>query len=360
MPIILFRSINYKQEDTQVNQAFQPSKIAIIQTAFIGDVVFTSPLCRALKCAYPDASLTFVCTPRALDVARALPGIDRAIAFDKRGEHCGFWGLRRIANALNGPDLVIVPHLSPRSALLAFLSRKSRKNMQMRIGWSSGPLRPLFTHPVVKDRSLSFVRRTLACLRPLGMEGETPLSLTAPFVEIEKARAISKIDQGIGLIIGSERVTKRWPADLFAQLADAIVQRGQTPVFLGAPNEKIIAEEIFATMKHTQSAINLVGNTIAESMGVISCLRGVVGGDSGLTHIARALNRPTVVLFGPTSPAMHDWEIQARPISLGLDCQPCHRHGPKQCPRGDLRCMRLLDIQLVINALESLGTLCDG
>lgn len=329
--------------------------IAIIQTAFIGDVVFTSPLCRALKRAYPESSLTFVCTPRALDVARALPGVDRAIAFDKRGKHRGFWGLRRIATELNGPDLVVVPHLSPRSALLAFLSRQPRQNKQMRIGWSSGFLRPLFTHPVIKDRSLSFVQRTLKCLTPLGLEGETSLSLNAPANEIEKARVIPRIDRGIGLIIGSERATKRWPAALFAQLADVIVERGQTPVFLGAPNEKTIAEEILSAMKHAPAAIDLVGNTIAEAMGVIYCLRGVVGGDSGLVHIARALNRPTVVLFGPTNPAMHDWEAHAHPIVLGLHCQPCHRHGPKQCPRGDFRCLKQLDIHLVIHALEIQG-----
>ena len=339
-----------------MNPALQPSKIAIIQTAFIGDVVFTSPLCRAIKGAYPESSLTFVCTPRALDVARALPGVDRAIAFDKRGQHRGFGGLRRIAIDLNGPDLVVVPHLSPRSALLAFLSRHASPK-QMRIGWSSGLLRPFFTHPIIKDRSLSFVRRTLKCLEPLGIESETSLSLIAPDVEIEKARAIPNIDRGIGLIIGSERVTKRWPVASFAQLADAIVERGQIPVFLGAPNEKTIAEEILAAMKHAPAAINLVGNTIAESMGVIHCLRGVIGGDSGLAHIARAFNRPTVVLFGPTSPSMHDWESHARPVSLSLDCQPCHRHGPKQCPRGDLRCLRQLDVRLVIHALEIQGAL---
>jgi len=337
-----------------LSMTLSPENIAVIQTAFLGDVVFTSPLCRALKRSFPHARLTFVSTPRTLPVASALPGVSHTLSFDKKKIHSGLSGIFNIAAQLASPELVVVPHLSPRSALLAFFS-KTKGHPQIRIGWSSFFLRPFFTHPIVKDKSLSFVRRSLKCLEPLGMEGSAELELHAPEDEIEKARKIPEIHNAIGLVVGSERPTKRWPTPFFAKLADEALARKQTPVLLGAPNEMPIAKEILSLMKQPRGALNFVGNSLSEAMGMISLLKGIVGGDSGLLHIGRALKTPSLILFGPTNPSLHELEPHARALSLRLPCQPCHRHGPKRCPQGNLPCLRQLDVASVVHELTLLG-----
>jgi len=331
-----------------------PEKIAVIQTAFLGDVVFTSPLCRALKRAFPKAHLTFVSTPRALPVAAAIPGVDRLLSFDKKKTHRGLSGIQNVAAQLESPELVVVPHLSPRSALLAFLS-KAKGRQQIRIGWSSFFLRPFFTYPIVKERALPFVRRSLKCLEPLAIEASTDLELRVLEEEVDKARKIPGIQNALGLAIGSERATKRWPAPFFARLADETIQRKLTPIFLGAPNEMPIAREVLSLMKQPQHVLNLVGNSLSEAMGVIALLKGMAGGDSGLLHIGRALKIPSLILFGPTNPRLHELEPHARALSLWLQCQPCHRHGPKQCPRGHLACLRQLEVAKVAAELTSMG-----
>jgi heptosyltransferase-2 len=83
-------------------------------------------------------------------------------------------------------------------------------------------------------------------------------------------------------------------------------------------------------------------------------MKAVVGGDSGLLHIGRALGVPSLLLFGPTDPGLHNLEPQAQALRLGLECQPCHHHGPPSCPLGHHDCLARLTPERVWEALTSL------
>ena len=321
--------------------------MAIIQTAFLGDVVFTSPLVRVLKRAYPKAHLTFVATPKAATLARCIPGVDAVIAFDKRQADSGFFGLLRVAKAMGRPDVVLAPHPSFRTALLAKLS-----GAKIRVGHDDLWTRRLYSHTVQSRPREPFVQRYLDLARALHLEGDPELALDPPLAEEQAARALFKGERTLGLVVGSEWATKRWQPESFAALADLCDRAGYQTVLLGAPSEKPIAAAILSAVKRRRP-LDAVGNTIPETLGMLSALDGVVGGDSGLLHMSRALGRPTLILFGPTDPGAHNLEPHAQAIRLGIECQPCHPHGPMVCPLGHHDCMRKLTVERVFDALQS-------
>lgn len=328
--------------------ASAPSRIAVVQTAFLGDVVFVSPLARALKVAWPRARLTFVTTPKAAPLAACIPGVDAVIPFDKRRADSGLSGLRRIARRLETPDLILVPHPSLRSALLARMSRA-----QVRVGHEARWTGWAYTLAVPKHEREPYAQSYLDLARALGIDGSPDLRLVAPAEEVGKASALLGDGPCVGLVVGSEWATKRWPVESFSGLADECLRQGWRPVLLGAPAERPIAEAVKAAMKEG-APLDLVGNAVLESVGVISLLKAVVGGDSGLLHISRALGVPSLLLFGPTDPGLHNLEPQAQALRLGLECQPCHRHGPMRCPLGHHDCMAKLTVERVWEALHLL------
>src|SRR5207237_8123867 len=160
----------------------------------------------------------------------------------------------------------------------------------------------------------------------------------------ERLRGVSR--PRAALCIGSEWETKIWPAAHFAMLADRLAERGLTPVLLGGAREKPLAEAVQA--RAGARCVDTTGNSIGEALAILSRSAICVGGDSGLVHAARALGVPTVALFGPTAPMVHELGPKERAVALGLDGSPCSAHGQRRCPLGHHRCLRDLSAGLVL------------
>lgn len=322
-------------------------RLAVIHPAFLGDAVFLGPAVRALKARWPRGRVAVVVTPRGEAVARLLPGCDEVLVYDKRGSDGGLRGLWRAGRWLRafGPDAALVSHVSPRSGALAWLSGAPR-----RIGYA-----PWCTERVRLDRSLPFVDRALALAARLGAPAEDRgLRLESPpDPEGHAGRVLAGARRPlVALVPGAEWETKRWGPEKYAVLADEMARRGGTVLLLGGPADRAlsarIAELTLADVRDT------TGNTIAQALALLARCDLVVGGDTGLTHCARALGRPTLVIFGPTDPARHLFGAAALPLRLGLDCQPCHDHGPRRCPLGHHRCMAHLSARAVADATGQL------
>ena len=236
-----------------------------------------------------------------------------------------------------------MPHRSLRSGLLALLSGAPR-----RIGHAP------FCGRVPLDRSRPFVERALALAERAGATGDPALALRAPaafgpYVERVLGSAGRPV---VGLVPGAEWATKRWAPERFAELAAALHRDGATVVLLGGPAERGTSARIQAL-----AGVPLrdsTGNTIEEAVALLARCDLVVGGDTGLVHCARALGRPALVLFGPTSPERHIFTRSDRALTLGLDCQPCHDHGPRRCPLGHHHCLSLLEPAAVVAAARAL------
>jgi heptosyltransferase-2 len=325
----------------------EPRRVLIIQTAWLGDIVFTSALASALMRRWPGGELDLCVSARGGEVARAIPGVRHVLVYDKSGADKGIRGLMRTAARLatRQYDLAVLPHRSLRTAILARLA-----HIPGRVGFAGAPGSLFYTSRVRTSRR-TFLQRDADLARALGAE-PAPMALQArPEWKTSAREALgpAATERIAAICVGSEWQTKIWPPERFAALARLLKGRGFRPVLLGGPREKALAARIGAA----GACIDTTGNSIGEALAILSMSALCVGGDTGLVHAARALGIPTVALFGPTTPDAHDFGARERAVSLGLACSPCSAHGTRRCPLGHHRCMRDLEEERVAAACQA-------
>lgn len=316
-----------------------PKRIVVIDPAFIGDAVFDGPLIRALRSAFPSAFLGLVVRPPADAVARRMNGLDRVHVFDKRKTQKGLAGLRAAANELQGEnyEAALIPHPSLRSAALA-----SSAKIPLRIGNAPFPARFLLTHKI--DARPQHVAARLALLEPFGIESADG-SLAGT---LRREAPISS--RHVGLVLGANWATKKWPLDYFVELAKRLPD-DVSIALLGGPEDRAAAEALRAELGDERSIRDATGGTLDALIAEIERCTLVIGGDTGPIHIARAFGIPVCALFGPTPPEAHAFVQVDRVMTVPLDCRPCHPHGPAVCPKGHHKCLRDLGPDRVLGAL---------
>jgi heptosyltransferase-2 len=330
------------------------NRIIIVQTAFLGDLILTTPLFRAIKKIHPDSYLTVVIRPEYRELMRAIPEIDELIFYDKRGRERGFSNfykkIREIRLRL--ASLAVSPHRSARTALLLWQSHLPR-----RVGFAEAGLGFLYTDRVERDMSLHEVDRNLSLLSALGQDpgkfDRRPYLQVKEEWEKEASRLLPSPRGYIGIAPSSVWPTKRWIPSGFSRLIDQVSDRfGLSTVILGEPGAEFLAREITGQTK--SEPINLVGKTpLGVLTAVVSKLKLLVSNDSGLVHVASARNIPAVVIFGPTSPKFGYGPLGpgSRTVELPLDCRPCHIHGPRECPQSHFKCMKEIAPEQVLEAV---------
>jgi heptosyltransferase II len=323
-----------------------PPRLLVIQTAYLGDTVFTSALIQSLRRKWPEAEIDLCVAPRGRDVARATPGVSFVHVFDKRGADKGLRGLRRLAARLATRQypLAVLPHRSLRTALLARLAGIPR-----RVGFADAPASLLYSERV-HTGARRFLEQEADLARHLGAE---PAAMALqPLREwvgaAHGALAHSATEKLAAVCLGSEWETKIWPAQHVKGLLRLLVRKGLRPVLIGGPRERDLAREVGAV----GGCIDTTGNPVGEALAILSMCTMAVGGDTGLVHAARALGIPTVAVFGPTTPDAHLFSPRDRAVSLHLSCSPCSAHGSRRCPLGHHRCLRDLDPDRVAAACQ--------
>jgi heptosyltransferase II len=137
---------------------------------------------------------------------------------------------------------------------------------------------------------------------------------------------------------------KRWPAEYFADLAQRIAARGRAVWLIGSPKDAAIGDAIAA--RAAGAAVNLCGKTaLDEAVDLLAGTELVVSNDSGLMHVAAAVGRPLVALYGSSSPGFTPpMADDAVVLKLDLPCSPCFE---RECPLGHFKCMRELTPEAV-------------
>jgi heptosyltransferase-2 len=160
----------------------------------------------------------------------------------------------------------------------------------------------------------------------------------------------------VGLIPGSQWGTKRWPPERFAALIRHLsTQRPIQVVLFGGPADRPIAEAIRSTC--SEPIVDLVGRTpLPDLAAYLQCCAVVVSNDTGPMHIAAAVGKPILALFGPTTPALGfaPYGVPWEEASVSLPCRPCHAHGPQRCPVSHWRCMMDLSVDQVAAGVQRL------
>ncbi|MCB9473251.1 MAG: glycosyltransferase family 9 protein [Candidatus Delongbacteria bacterium] len=329
-------------------------RVAVIHTAFLGDVILLTPLLDALHERLGASDVALLTTALAAPLFRDDPRVSLLLPYDKRGADKGLAGIWRLGMRLRDfrPDLLISAHRSLRSALLARLSGAPR-----RIGYRSATGRWLYTETVTDDRSLHECRRILALL---GMDHDALPTLHDDRAERTRVRQLLR-ERGlrwpVALAPGSVWATKQWPPHHFRSLARSLVERGVPVVLLGGPGERELCAGIAAELPDCHSLAGELG--LRESFQLLRRCCAAVVNDSAPLHLSQAAGVPTFALFGSTVTAFGFGPRgpRDRVLELPLDCRPCGRHGHRRCPLGTLACLETLAPQLVLEALASELTL---
>ena len=343
------------------------NRILIIAPNWIGDAVMSQPLLANLKIIYPQCQIDVLASPWVAPIYRSSIEVKQVI--EARLEHKQLqWTLRRqLAKQLekNQYDACFVLPNSLKSALIPWLA-----NIPLRIGYRGemrfGLINIRLDNPSKFNRPL-MVNHYLALSNALDHSQEiNPSALANPKLNIApaskqsvstKLQAAAINEKSIYVLCpGAEYgVTKRWPAEYFAKLAQQLI--GNAPdahvILLGGKGDHILGEDITAQVQNTSQIHNWCGDTsLDEAIALIGMSKVLISNDSGLMHIGAALAVPQVAIFGSSDPH-HTPPLseKARVIWLNLPCSPCHK---RECPLGHLKCLKDILPETVLSTIYAL------
>jgi heptosyltransferase-2 len=158
----------------------------------------------------------------------------------------------------------------------------------------------------------------------------------------------------IGLCYGAKHFTKRWPLEYFIDLGKKLESTGYKVILFGGMDEAKSADEI---SRYLNGAINFCGNNLSQTAANIKICRAVYTNDSGLMHLATAMEVPVIAFFGSTVREFGFYPYKAKSIELEikeLSCRPCTHIGRKTCPKIHFKCMKEIRPELAFNSLHKL------
>ena len=339
--------------------------ILAIAPAWVGDMIMAQVLFKLLAAEHSNLALTVVAPKATLALARRMPevteGVELAVAHKQLG-----LGLRyRLGKQLRAQafDQAIVLPNSFKSALVPFWARA-----KVRTGWLGESRYGLLNDWRRLDKSAYplMIQRFAALGVPAG--ATLPAELPFPCLQVD-SDAQFQVMERLGLQTGRPILVvcpgaefgpaKRWPVEYFAQVAEWHIERGGQVWVLGSPKESNDAEALrLAVADSARDALfNLAGKTtLLEAVDLMALASVVVSNDSGLMHLAAALGRPVVAVFGSTSsgftpPLGPDNKINI--VSTDEPCRPCFQ---RKCPLGHLNCLKQLMPDQVVAAIGKLGS----
>lgn len=326
-------------------------RILVVAPSWVGDMIMAQALFKLLHARHPGLTLDVLAPRWTFAILERMPEVSRAIESPFEHGDLKLGERRRLGRRLaqEGYDHAIVLPRTFKSALVPFFAR-----IPLRTGYI-GELR----HWILNDARKLDERRLPQMVQryaALGLPRGEPLRLPLPALKLRvdegKRRALLDrfgLDRGrpaAALCPGAEYgPAKRWPPHHFAELAQGLAARGCAVWLIGSQNDRPAAAEI----EQAAGGIcrNLCGETtLAEAIDLMASASLVVSNDSGLMHVAAALGRPQVALFGSSSPKhTPPLSAHAKVLWLGIECSPCYA---RECPLGHFRCMRELTVEQVL------------
>jgi heptosyltransferase-2 len=328
----------------------------IISPNWIGDAVMAQPLLQQLKRKHPDRPIDVLSPPSVAPVWRAMAEVGDVLETPFRHGALQLkerWRFGRQLRARGYVDAYVLPNTLKYALIpwFAGIAKRVGYKGEMRYG-----LLNVMHHDDTPPRAMVPFYAALASVPSAPLAAVPRPRLTAGSEQI--AAVCAKVDIALDrpLVVfapGAEfGAAKRWPALHFAELAKAVFAadpRAQIAL-LGSPKDRQACDEVIAG-SGSAGMFNLAGATkLDEAIALIARADAVVANDSGLLHIASALNRPVVALYGPTDPDhAPPFSSVAKSISLRLACSPCRQ---RECPLGHHDCMNKMGAEMVWSELR--------
>lgn len=315
----------------------------------------TQSLFKALKAEHKGCEIHVTAPAWSLPITERMAEVERGWLLEAQRGKLGLGNRRRLARKLKSErfDLAILIPNSFKSALLPWMA-----GIPERRGYVGEKRYGLLNDIRRLDKSVL----TRAVERFTALAYDQPLKTAPDILQPElvvNAASARHLAAKNGLTLEKPIVAlcpgaefgpaKQWPADKFRQLAARLIDAGQAVWLFGSPKDVPAADEI-ARGLDPASVMNLCGKTsLLEAIDLMSLTDRVVSNDSGLMHVAAALNKRVVAIYGATPgylapPLSEDAEI----LEVELDCRPCMQ---RTCPLVHLNCLKMISVDEVEAAL---------
>ncbi|MEQ1598782.1 MAG: lipopolysaccharide heptosyltransferase II [Methylotenera sp.] len=326
-----------------------PIKILILGPAWVGDMVLAQSLFKTLKINHPNCIIDVAAPSWTLPLLARMPEVSEAIALPFKHRELAFFERIKFGKSLKnkGYTQAIILTNSFKSAILPFaVGIKKRTGFlgEMRYGLIND----------VRALDKTKLKKTVERFVALGLDKDVELPKTLPNPQLNNSLQTSWIlasragilnnkskdfnHKILGLCPGAEYgAAKRWPAEYYAEVAIAALEKGWQVLLFGSDKDVPVTSQINQLTQN--NCVDLAGKTkLDEAIDLMSLCDIVISNDSGLMHIAAALNKRLIAIFGSSdpyhTPPMHP---QAVIEYLGLECSPCFK---RECPLGHLNCLK--------------------
>ncbi|MBN2581974.1 MAG: lipopolysaccharide heptosyltransferase II [Planctomycetes bacterium] len=345
------------------------SRILIIKPSSLGDVIQALPVAWALRELCPKSRIDWLVTPGCAGIVEGLPPLDHVVVFDRNR----FGRMWRNPLTLCAFGWFIAKLRRPRYTTVIDLQGLFRSGF---LAWASGAGCRLgladsregadrfYTRTIpLPTEEISSVDRYMQAAFHLGVPHDAPRRFDVTIPAKAEADAQRVLDeQGLNgrryvvLVPGARWMTKRWPEERFAALANRLHEKlGLAAVLVGAPDDRDISERM--RQLRGRHMIDLIGRTNLKALAaVLRRAECIVTNDTGPMHLASAMGRPIIAIFGPTNVNL------TGPYGPGhvvlaerADCAPCYR---RSClwegQRQELVCQRSISVDEVFECVRQL------
>lgn len=332
------------------------NKILVIGPSWVGDMVLAQSLFKQLKIDQPDCQIDVAAPAWTLPLLERMPEVSAAIPLPFKHGDLAIRERYRFGKqlSLHGYTQAILLTNSLKSAILPWAA-----SIPTRTGFR-GEMR----YGLVNDMRLldkTKLKKTVERFVALGRSANhvLPDSLPLPSLQANQANAQALTQQHhivltghpvLGLCPGAEYgEAKRWPAEYYAEVANQALQQGWQVWLFGSDKDKPVTAAI--QQQTQQRCVDLAGKTsLGDAIDLMSLCHTVISNDSGLMHVAAALDKQLIAIYGSSdpnhTPPMHP---QAVVEYLGLTCSPCFE---RVCPLGHLNCLKQIKPDRVIHHLS--------
>ena len=337
--------------------------ILISRLRFMGDVILTTPVIRALRKNFLDAKIAYLVETPYHDLLENNPNLDAVIAFDrksfaKQGNLSQLLNQAKFFNSLRNEHFDIAIDLlgNPRSAWQTWFT-----GSRIRVGGNFRGRKYLYTVRVKHDaRPKTAIDFHLQYLKAIGVKAhgtQTEVITT----KAEDNWALSYFDllgidrrkRVVGIHVGATYPAKRWLPERFAQLCEKLIERlGVDVVFTAGPGEESLVETVRSAVANRTFSPGVL--SLRHLAALLKYLDIFISNDCGPMHLAPAVGTKTIGIFGPGEPEIwfpYDRALGHRVVHKEIDCSRCHRD---LCEKMD--CMKSIQVDDVMAAVrESLG-----
>jgi len=332
-------------------------KILIIGPAWVGDMVMAQSLFKCL--AAENATIDVLAPNWSRPLLERMPEVHQAIAMPLGHGQLHLKMRHQLAKSLmpqQYDECIVLPN-SFKSALIPFWAK-----IPKRIGWARECRQLILTDTRKLDKSNYplMIERFMALAYKKNKPLQKPYPVPSLIVKYENVQAAL---QRLKLNVTNGKITvicpgaefgsaKRWPAQYYGEVAKHLLEKGEQVWLMGSENDKSVTKAINQLTAY--GCYDLAGKTsLGEAIDLMSCAQQVVTNDSGLMHIAAALDRPMVAIYGSSSPSFTP-PLSEKVIILReqLPCSPCFK---RTCPLEHLNCLKQLKPEKVLSAFVKLN-----